>query len=914
MSTSENFDTNSGYNNHRYRKNYYRNDYHGYNKYNKYKKNEYRKIEKGVSLEVDTTKEKSGKSKNLVDFGSQNERKEQTTVTPKENIPKRSSLIKSSIVGHIELSSKIISDLISNKYDCSICMFTIKKNTAVWSCSRCYGIWHVYCAKKWAKSNAEKPKITPWNCPKCRTEYIAIPDSWCFCGKVKNPNYNPMHIPHTCGLVCKKKREGTTCPHPCTLLCHPGPCPPCGAMGKFSTCFCGKSQYRLKCGVVDNGMSCNMECKKVLNCGKHTCNEICHSGECKECNIKYPQKCYCGKLIEERLCGTELVDTSVYGDDDPRTFSCKEMCGRTLSCGNHRCERECHSGPCDPCSLDPLILKTCGCGRTELIGRKICTDPVISCGALCGKILKCGHKCKQKCHIGECSSCSEQIEEKCRCSTSSRKIVCGERNNLPPFTCNRSCLKLKSCGRHQCSVKCCPVNSDPTDPEGFHVCHTVCNKRLTCGKHNCKNLCHKGACPPCLEAEFEDKTCSCGKTVQLAPIRCGTPPLECKYPCTKQLACGHPKVEHQCHEGDCPPCVYLTEKKCHCGKTVLENIKCFSKAVFCGKKCSRLMSCGIHTCQRECHIGPCEKNENLENEEGFKSCGFKCGKKRSTCEHTCQTICHLGECPDTLCTLLSKISCKCGRKSEEVQCIGDKIVTLECDKDCDIEIRNKKLKEAFGIIGTNKKPPKYSLFLLSMATNSPEFTLKIENLFHQFLLSKSTVYETQPYDNIQRRYIHELCKYYNLVSDSSPINQSLRKTITISKTNDSQLPTVLLSDIAGIKRKSNELSTTILLYDLNIGVKTEDIIALLYDFKGEFNIQWIDTESCLIIFYSHYKMMRALNSLHTKGEYKAKIYTESESKNSTPNNPIVEFKNDNPELKNDDETEKEIEVIQEWTD
>jgi transcriptional repressor NF-X1 len=46
-------------------------------------------------------------------------------------------------------------------------------------------------------------------------------------------------VPHSCGDVCEKKR-GINCKHPCTLKCHPGPCPPCEIMGEIIKCYCGK--------------------------------------------------------------------------------------------------------------------------------------------------------------------------------------------------------------------------------------------------------------------------------------------------------------------------------------------------------------------------------------------------------------------------------------------------------------------------------------------------------------------------------------------------------------------------------------------------------------------------------------------------------------------------------------------------
>lgn len=48
------------------------------------------------------------------------------------------------------------------------------------------------------------------------------------------------------------------------------------------------------------------------------------------------------------------------------TFSCDRVCGRQLSCNNHKCSNYCHSGECPPCALDPVWCLTCPCGKTPL--------------------------------------------------------------------------------------------------------------------------------------------------------------------------------------------------------------------------------------------------------------------------------------------------------------------------------------------------------------------------------------------------------------------------------------------------------------------------------------------------------------------------------------------------------------------
>lgn len=85
--------------------------------------------------------------------------------------------------------------------------------------------------------------------------------------------------------------------------------------------------------------------------------------------------CHCGAVSGKRLCRE-------------RDFQCGRVCGRTLACGRHVCERVCHAGKCAECPH--AGVRTCPCGKVNLapgpvfLGPKIKTQVIShSCLALC---------------------------------------------------------------------------------------------------------------------------------------------------------------------------------------------------------------------------------------------------------------------------------------------------------------------------------------------------------------------------------------------------------------------------------------------------------------------------------------------------------------------------------------------------
>ncbi len=133
-------------------------------------------------------------------------------------------------------------------------------------------------------------------------------------------------------------------------------CPPCTEIGPERKCFCSKTAYRLRCGEAPKqGRSCDGVCDRVLSCGKHRCKQICHAGPCTGCEQTEVQACFCGKVKSEaRPCGSgeSVADAKVPAGE--KQFSCRKICGKALSCGNHNCTQTCHAGACTPCMRTPI--------------------------------------------------------------------------------------------------------------------------------------------------------------------------------------------------------------------------------------------------------------------------------------------------------------------------------------------------------------------------------------------------------------------------------------------------------------------------------------------------------------------------------------------------------------------------------
>ncbi|XP_063679973.1 NF-X1-type zinc finger protein NFXL1-like [Bolinopsis microptera] len=581
------------------------------------------------------------------------------------------------------LQSKLADLYNTSSSSCLVCISTVRHAEPVWSCPQCSDSFHLVCIQKWARDGIKAPSVlsaelfpnkdVPWFCPKCREEFSRkqIPTRYyCYCTKKVDPVYDPWIAPHSCGEVCDKPLT-SNCGHSCLLLCHPGRCPPCPKQ-VLSSCYCGgRRNETRRCGQAR--WSCGGVCNKPLQCGQHACYKTCHEGECAPCERESLQSCRCSKESALRQCLKY-------------DWQCARVCSKPLPCGNHKCMETCHSGRCEPCP--PSLRATCPCGKTPLSKHYPCDAPAPTCELSCDKSLPCGqHSCFRVCHLGPCDTCLQVRDKPCRCGKTHKEVTCAQE-----LTCEIKCNKEKECGRHTCKRKCCPGRE-------CGECDKRCDKTLPCRNHKCVSDCHPGRCYPC--PGKVDVKCACAHTKVV--VACGrersTRPPRCNKSCNAAPDCHHETREpHRCHfkacptckqicgmklsgcahvcaapchdqvvvpskgpgeptivKKSCPPCSVLEQLECKGGHEI-STVKCSEAAPYsCLRPCGRLLPCGNHTCDKECH----------DPGDGCSTCEEMCARTWD-CPHQCTRACHPGSCPP--CRQYLRLPCHCGILHLSVKC------------------------------------------------------------------------------------------------------------------------------------------------------------------------------------------------------------------------------------------------------
>ncbi|KAG1722751.1 hypothetical protein EDB19DRAFT_1930311 [Suillus lakei] len=753
-----------------------------------------------------------------------------------------------------DLTSTLTRALSTHPYpDCPICFNPIRPEQPTWSCSSsdpsenlqcCWTTFHLKCIRAWASKSVKdiqdawrargEERTGEWRCPGCQAKRDCVPSSYrCFCHRVTDPSPTRLVTPHSCAYPCSRVRT-SACGHGCPLPCHPGPCPPC-AITVRKGCWCGRQVSTVRCSSLASpssttGVSCDLTCSKPLSCGnpQHTCAEVCHPGECKPCVVAESVVCYCGKEEKEAPCGDRkdwAVVCAVEGEVGwEGRYKCDGVCGRPFACGVHTCEKGCHPPSFTPprCPLDPSIMQTCACGRFALptdiaffLGpRTSCTVPVPTCKQRCIKTLPdCSHQCGVSCHTGPCPPCTELIERTCRCGATKKMIKCGEvietseGDEGGEVLCDRTCIALRICGRHQCNRICCPLASlaavqkgkgkkragllDELDAEegGLHECDLPCGKTLSCGNHRCERKDHRGVCGVCLQSVYEDLICPCGRTALEPPIPCGTV-MTCSYPCARPSPpCGHSRVPHVLEASPCPPCPFLTSKQCACGKKMVDNVRCAQERVSCGTVCGKSLACGFHHCERLCHADDCG------------TCIAVCGKSRKSClpaQHPCTQTCHApAVCPETeACLALVTLTCPCGLLRSSVPCSqANSTANLKCTGECAIKKRNARLAEALGISPEKREGLQakvtYNDDLVTPARANSRFVGLVEKTFADFITSDKRTQVLPHMPPERRKFVHDLASIYRM--DTQMVDQEPHRSVQLIRRVDTRIPTPLLS-------------------------------------------------------------------------------------------------------------------------
>ncbi|KAJ2357062.1 FKBP12-associated protein [Coemansia sp. RSA 2618] len=738
-----------------------------------------------------------------------------------------------------DLCSSLSKRLFNSSYECMICCDKVRPRHAIWHCDKCWAIFHIGCVKKWVKSSVGDASER-WRCPGCQHTRAAAPSHYvCFCGATLDPDPARGCTPHSCGQVCGRNR-GPHCIHPCPLPCHPGPCPPCTAMAPEQWCFCGRQSHQPRCGAdYDPGtciQSCGAVCGEMLGCGRHKCEQPCHAGLCQPCPREEQQMCFCGRHTRTARCGsgdpqrtfvTRVLDGDEIAVEETGYYDCGRVCGEELACSIHTCERSCHPRPeagavHGKCPLDPAAVNACHCQKTLAsdLGcpRTRCTDPVPSCGQRCERQLPgCAHTCKEACHAGPCPPCEVRVSTTCLCGSAKFQTECHKARSSGRLQCERVCSKMRACRRHQCSARCCPsdhadvggvvvpserVAPGATDP---HQCTLVCNRTLRCKNHRCGELCHRGPCPPCRSATFDELACACGRTRLFPPIACGTALPPCRHPCERTRECGHfSLISHECHPAStpCPPCTVLATAQCMCGGKEMRNIPCHrSHAASCGSICNRLLPCGGHRCERSCHRAdePCLRGQ---------PCRQVCRKPRKACGHPCALFCHSpAMCDESRpCDALVTLACGCGRMSAQQVCGATAgsprsagAARIPCDGVCVIAERNRRLAQALDIKDRADAPlaglvrAMYSDDLLQFTRAHAGWVRDIEAMASAFISDRGrSALNFASMKQQFRAFLHALSPFYGCRSRS--VDHEPVRSVCWDRTPQSTIPSISLSN------------------------------------------------------------------------------------------------------------------------
>ncbi|XP_023025615.2 nuclear transcription factor, X-box binding stc [Leptinotarsa decemlineata] len=705
--------------------------------------------------------------------------------------------------------------------ECLVCCEKIKNSDKVWSCILCYHILHLHCVSAWAKSSKIE---NSWRCPACQNVCCELPEQYkCYCGKMLEPRYEAGTIPHGCGEMCLRK--GRTCEHKCTILCHPGPCPDCTIM-VAKPCGCGATKPIVKCSN-DVEIVCDSLCNKTLECGAHSCKSKCHSGLCSPCEETIIQECFCGKEGRKVACCAEYKGQTHYncGEVCDKLLSCgNHNCQKICHDGPcDVCVRDVDAVQTCPCGKTRLLKPRTSCSDPIPCCDKICGKP-LKCGQPNNP-----HRCEQYCHEGDCPPCPLTTVVRCRCGNMDKELSCLKlTTKADDARCEKKCIKKRSCAKHKCNQRCCieiehicPLPCNHQLSCGQHRCERTCHSGrcppcmetsfeelyCECGKsvlfppipcgtkppscsepcsrqrpcgHEPNHSCHTGPCPQC--TVLSKRWCY-GKHEQRAAIPCHQQNFSCGLPCGKEMPCGRHKCNKPCHDGPCPsPC----RQPC----TVLRSL------------------CG-HPCGRPCHDPPCPESSCKQNVPITCLCGVQ--KSTRPCIEVADEFKNLQ---------MAQIKEKMGVLSvSHAVDISDILYVpmkpsvlkiLECTEECKVLERNRRLAIGLQIRNpdlSQKLTPKYSDFMRLWAKKDPHFCQRVHDKLTELVQlaknskQKSRSYSFESMNRDKRHFVHDYCEHFGVESaayDAEP-NRNIVATAIKDK---SWLPSMGLLEV--IQRENGQ--------------------------------------------------------------------------------------------------------------
>lgn len=240
--------------------------------------------------------------------------------------------------------------------------------------------------------------------------------------------------------------------------------------------------------------------------------------------------------------------------------------------------------------------------------------------------MSCGkHKCNALCHDGNCYPCSEEQKIKCRCGATTISVICGRNKKNRSPKCKELCKIPSKCHHEPLPHRC---HQGPCSN-----CSQICDEPLPC-LHNCLAKCHDFVKTVTKDKNFVAKVPGDVAEEKIVMTKLSHPPCQTKV----AVVC---PGGHETSMMDCSRAV----------------------ATSCGRKCDRLLICGNHKCNRECHA--VLNIESNDEDESCENCSSPCTLERS-CSHPCPKMCHQNACKR--CVIQVKTKCFCGLTDVYYRC------------------------------------------------------------------------------------------------------------------------------------------------------------------------------------------------------------------------------------------------------
>lgn len=405
-------------------------------------------------------------------------------------------------------------------HTCLICLTDYGSDSPIWTCSCCYVSVHLPCMREWMVENESKQR---WSkCPACQT---SLPNNMlsyeigyeCWCKKqrweerhidrrrrrrrqneeeVEDENdmeYDDHHEPgervpaHSCGDICGRERPNG-CLHPCEAICHPKRCQPCGHMRVGVKCVGGHQTFEpFPCGQ-EVPTSCNQPCGQLLECGHH-CTAPCHDYTTKDNsnekdNTKQQQYHPPCNVMVHKSCACGKQKESITVPCSQAVVQCNEICGKLNRCGQHRCERKCHPGGCEGEQVQ-LVASAWNKGAWMKVQTKQNT----------------GVTTPNANHFPSLASSASSSTSNSLQTSSASSLSSSSLSSSSFLSCGKVCGRMKSCG-HICSQPCHDLSkttpsssssplSQTTACDALQRCYCPITLHCPCGRQTFSLKCYE---------------------------------------------------------------------------------------------------------------------------------------------------------------------------------------------------------------------------------------------------------------------------------------------------------------------------------------------------------------------------------------------------------------------------------------